>query len=90
MKRANLIRSIAQAGFVLTRYGSQPDGCRNPVTGVSQPAPRQREIKEPLARRMIRLLLDGSADSSSSDHGLSAEQCNTQPTLASVSRRLRT
>lgn len=32
------------------------DGYRNPATGVSQAVPRHREIKDPLARRIIRIL----------------------------------
>ena len=65
MKRADLIRSIEQGGCVLVRHGGKHNWYRNPVTGVSQPVPRHREIKEPLACRMIRLLLDSSIDPSS-------------------------
>lgn len=54
MKRIDLIREIEAAGCELIRH----DWYRNPATGVSQPAPRHREIKEPLARRVIRLLSD--------------------------------
>lgn len=45
---------------MLVRHGGKHDWYRNPSTGVSQPAPRHREIKEPLARRIIRML--GEAD----------------------------
>jgi mRNA interferase HicA len=67
MKRANLIRLIEQGGCVLVRHGGKHDWYRNPATGVSQPVPRHREIKEPLARRIIRLLLDSSVGPSSGD-----------------------
>jgi mRNA interferase HicA len=48
MKRADLIRLIEQGGCVLVRHGGKHDWCRNLATGVSQPVPRHREIKEPL------------------------------------------
>ncbi|MFM7230210.1 MAG: type II toxin-antitoxin system HicA family toxin [Cyanobacteriota bacterium] len=67
MKRADLIRSIEQGGCVLVRQCGKHDWYRNPVTGVSQPVPRHREIKDLLARRIIRLLLDNSVDSSGAD-----------------------
>jgi predicted RNA binding protein YcfA (HicA-like mRNA interferase family) len=68
MKRADLIRSIEQGGCVLVRHGGKHDWYRNPATGVSQPVPRHREIKEPLARRILRLLVDSSIDPSSGDN----------------------
>jgi mRNA interferase HicA len=68
MKRADLIRTIEQGGCVLVRHGGKHDWYRNPATGVSQPVPRHREIKELLARRIIRLLLDSSAESASGNN----------------------
>ena len=65
MKRLDLIRALEVAGCVLVRHGGKHDWYRNPATGVSQPVPRHREIKEPLARRIIRLLstpADGEGD----------------------------
>lgn len=41
---------------MLVRHGGKHDWYRNPVTGVSQPIPRHREIGEALARRIIRML----------------------------------
>jgi mRNA interferase HicA len=38
------------------RHGGKHDWYRNPNTGVSQPVPRHREIKEHLAQRIIRML----------------------------------
>jgi len=49
MKRADLIRLIEQGGCVLVRHGGKYDWYRNPATGVSQPVPRHREVKEPLS-----------------------------------------
>ena len=62
MKRVDLIRSIEASGCVLVRHGGRHDWYRNPVTGVSQPVPRHREIKEPLARRIIRLLTESAKE----------------------------
>ena len=56
MKRVDLIRTIEGFGCELVRHGSRHDWYRNPVTAVCQPVPRHREIKEPLARRIIRML----------------------------------
>ena len=56
MKRRELVNKIEAEGAVLIRHGGKHDWYRNPVTGVSQPVPRHREIKDPLARRIIRML----------------------------------
>jgi mRNA interferase HicA len=62
MKRVDLIKAIEGSGCVLVRHGRRHDWYRNPVTGVSQPVPRHREVKEPLARRIIRLLTEESKE----------------------------
>jgi predicted RNA binding protein YcfA (HicA-like mRNA interferase family) len=59
VKRVDLIKTIEGLGCVLIRHGGRHDWYRNPKTGVSQPVPRHREIKERLAKRIIRLLGDG-------------------------------
>jgi predicted RNA binding protein YcfA (HicA-like mRNA interferase family) len=56
MKRVDLIRAIEAFGCQLVRHGGKHDWYRNPITGVSQPVPRHREIKENLARRILRML----------------------------------
>ncbi|HUY31219.1 MAG TPA: type II toxin-antitoxin system HicA family toxin [Pirellulales bacterium] len=56
MKRAGLIATIERFGCVLVRHGGKHDWYRNPMSGVSQPVPRHREIKEGLARRIIKML----------------------------------
>lgn len=56
MKRRDLIRAIETAGCELVRHGAKHDWYRNPTTGVSQPVPRHREIKEVLARNIIKKL----------------------------------
>lgn len=56
MKRVELIRIIEGFGCVLIRHGAKHDWYRNPKTGVSQPIPRHREIKDHLARHISRML----------------------------------
>ena len=67
MKRVDLIKAIEASGCVLVRHGGRHDWYRNPVTGVSQPVPRHREVKEPLARRIIRMLSEESKEQRSDD-----------------------
>lgn len=56
MKRIDLIKAVEALGCVLVRHGAKHDWYRNPVTGISQPVPRHREIKEHLARHVLKLL----------------------------------
>lgn len=56
MKRVDLVRTIEGFGCVLVRHGGRHDWYRNPTTGVSQPVPRHREIKDHLARHIIGML----------------------------------
>ena len=67
MKRLNLIRTIESFGSVLIRHGAKHDWYRNPITGVSQAVPRHREIKEPLARQIIRQLSNPADTESNTD-----------------------
>ena len=62
MKRVDLIREIEVCGCVLIRHGGKHDWYQHPVTGVSQPVPRHREIKERLARKIIRTLCEPRRD----------------------------
>ena len=56
MKRADLIRKLEEAGCILVRHGARHDWYRNTKTGVAQPIPRHREIKEFLATHILRKL----------------------------------
>jgi predicted RNA binding protein YcfA (HicA-like mRNA interferase family) len=56
MKRVDLIRAIEDAGCEFVRHGGKHDWYRNPTTGISQPIPRHREIKDGLARHIIKML----------------------------------
>jgi mRNA interferase HicA len=58
VKRVDLIRKIEGLGCVFIRHGGRHDWYANPLTGMAQPVPRHREIKEHLARRIIKLLSD--------------------------------
>jgi predicted RNA binding protein YcfA (HicA-like mRNA interferase family) len=65
MKRTRLIKTIEEFGCVFVRHGGKHDWYRNPLTGVSQPVPRHREIKEGLARHIIKMLSNPVGGSSS-------------------------
>jgi len=56
MKRLELIRQIEQIGCILIRHGGKHDWYHNPKSGESQPIPRHREIKDHLARYILRKL----------------------------------
>jgi mRNA interferase HicA len=67
MKRTDLIKTITSYGCVLVRHGGKHDWYQNPATGVSQPVPRHREIKERLARHIIKLLSNPEGSGEDSD-----------------------
>jgi predicted RNA binding protein YcfA (HicA-like mRNA interferase family) len=56
MKRLDLVRIIEQNGSVFVRHGSDHDWYKNPNTGIAEAVPRHREIKEPLAKKIIKRL----------------------------------
>jgi predicted RNA binding protein YcfA (HicA-like mRNA interferase family) len=56
MKRIDLIRKLENGGCVLLRHGGRHDWYYNPATRAAQPVPRHREIKEHLARHVLRKL----------------------------------
>ena len=71
MKRIDLIRTIEGFGCLLVRRGGKHDWYRNPVTGLSQPVPRHREIKEGLAQHIIKMLsnpADGGSGSEATEN----------------------
>ena len=53
MKRTELIRKLEVAGCVFVRHGGKHDWYRNPKT---QPLPRHREIKDFLAKHILKNL----------------------------------
>jgi mRNA interferase HicA len=56
MKRIDLIKTIERIGCALIRHGARHDWYQNPVTKESQAIPRHREIKETLAKDIIKKL----------------------------------
>jgi predicted RNA binding protein YcfA (HicA-like mRNA interferase family) len=56
MKRRELIRTIEEGGAVFIRHGSKHDWYQNPKTKMSQPVPRHTEIKEFVAKSIIKKL----------------------------------
>jgi predicted RNA binding protein YcfA (HicA-like mRNA interferase family) len=58
VKRVDLIKTIEEAGCVLARHGAKHDWYRNVTTGALQAVPRHRELKEHLARRIIKILCE--------------------------------
>jgi len=56
MKRKDLIRAIEEIGCVLIRHGGRHDWYQNSETKISQPVPRHSEIKESLAKHILKML----------------------------------
>lgn len=52
MKRTDLIKMLEKMGCLLIRHGGNHDWYHNPITKMSQPVPRHREIKESLANTL--------------------------------------
>jgi mRNA interferase HicA len=56
VKRRELIKQIESSGCVFMRHGGRQDWYQNPATKGSQPAPRHRDLKEHLARHILKML----------------------------------
>jgi len=56
MKRKDLIREVEKKGCVLIRHGARHDWYQNPTTKISQPIPRHTEIKDVLAKHILKML----------------------------------
>jgi len=56
MKRRDLERKLRMAGCYLKREGSAHALWCNPNTGVVEAVPRHTEIKEPLAKKILKNL----------------------------------
>ncbi|MDR2577805.1 MAG: type II toxin-antitoxin system HicA family toxin [Chitinispirillales bacterium] len=54
MKRVDLIRIIEKNGAIFVRHGGSHDWYKNPNTGVYESVPRHREIKDTLAKKIIK------------------------------------
>ena len=56
MKRKLLEQQLRRAGCLLKREGASHSLWVNPRTGAMEAVPRHQEIKEPLARKILRAL----------------------------------
>jgi len=56
MKRIELIKIIEKNGAVFIRHGSNHDWYKNNESGVFEAVPRHREIKDLLAKKIIKRL----------------------------------
>ncbi|MCP5521670.1 MAG: type II toxin-antitoxin system HicA family toxin [Verrucomicrobiales bacterium] len=56
MKRRELIQRIEAMGCRLVRHGGKHDWYQNPETGMAQPVPRHREIREFVAQTILKKL----------------------------------
>ena len=56
VKRVALIRKLEQMGCAMLRHGRRHDWYQNPKSKMCQPVPRHREIRDHLARHIIRML----------------------------------
>lgn len=54
MKKADLEKKLRKAGCFLKREGASHSLWMNPKTGVVEAVPRHKEIKEPLAKKILR------------------------------------
>ena len=56
MKRRDLERRLRVAGCYLKREGANHSIWTNPNNGLTEAIPRHNEVKEPLARRILKRL----------------------------------
>jgi hypothetical protein len=56
MKRVELIKRIGETGCIFIRHGKRHDWYQNPVTKMAQPVPRHNEIKDSLAKHILKML----------------------------------
>ena len=56
MKRVDLERKLRIAGCYLKREGTSHSLWMNPKTGTIEAIPRHKEIKEPLAKKILKAL----------------------------------
>jgi mRNA interferase HicA len=58
VKRTDVIRRLGRMGCILIRHGGKHDWYQNPKTKVAQLVPRHTEIKDRLARHIIKMPVD--------------------------------
>jgi predicted RNA binding protein YcfA (HicA-like mRNA interferase family) len=58
MKKTDLEKKLRMAGCYLKREGTSHSLWINPKTGVLEAVPRHKEIKEPLAKKILKSLIN--------------------------------
>jgi len=58
VKRKDLVKKVEKMGCIFIRHGARHDWYQNPRTKVSQPIPRHSEVKDSLAKHIIKMLKD--------------------------------
>jgi len=58
MKKSELEKRLRMAGCFLKREGASHSLWINPKTGVLEAVPRHKEIKEPLAKKILKSLIN--------------------------------
>jgi predicted RNA binding protein YcfA (HicA-like mRNA interferase family) len=56
VKRKELIKKLNEMGCILIRHGKRHDWYQNPKTKICQPVPRHNEIKDSLAKHIMKML----------------------------------
>ena len=56
MKRTELVKRLNELGAVFVRHGSNHDIYVQPKNGNTEPVPRHNEIKEYIARKILKNL----------------------------------
>jgi predicted RNA binding protein YcfA (HicA-like mRNA interferase family) len=56
VKQRDLVKKIEELGCMFIRHGGRHDWYQNPATKIAQPVPRHSEIKEHLARHILKKL----------------------------------
>ncbi len=56
MKRKALIKEVERIGGIFIRHGGKHDWYQNPATKALQPIPRHTEIKDYLAKHILKML----------------------------------
>jgi len=56
MKRKDLIKKLEKTGCILLRHGGNHDWYHNPITKISQPVHCHKEIKEFLAKHILKMM----------------------------------
>jgi len=56
MNRRELIKRLERDGCILVRHGRRHDLYKNPATGQAEAVPRHNDVKELLAKKILKSL----------------------------------